>query len=43
MKALHDIKEPLEELNNMVGMKILKNIYHNKLDSERIVSRILGM
>ena len=25
MKALHDIKEPLEELNNMVGMKNLKN------------------
>jgi len=24
MKALHDIKEPLEELNNMVGMKDLK-------------------
>lgn len=25
MKALHNIKEPLEELNNMVGMKELKN------------------
>jgi SpoVK/Ycf46/Vps4 family AAA+-type ATPase len=25
MKALHDIKEPLEELNNMIGMKELKN------------------
>lgn len=25
MKALHDIKEPLEELNNMIGMKHLKN------------------
>jgi SpoVK/Ycf46/Vps4 family AAA+-type ATPase len=25
MKALHNIKEPLEELNNMVGMKDLKN------------------
>jgi len=25
MTALHDIKEPLEELNNMVGMKDLKN------------------
>ena len=25
MKALHDIKEPLEELNNMIGMKDLKN------------------
>lgn len=25
MKALHDIKEPLEELNNMIGMKGLKN------------------
>jgi SpoVK/Ycf46/Vps4 family AAA+-type ATPase len=25
MKALHDIKEPLEELNNMVGMVSLKN------------------
>lgn len=25
MKALHDIKEPLEELNNMIGMKCLKN------------------
>lgn len=25
MNALHDIKEPLEELNNMVGMKDLKN------------------
>jgi SpoVK/Ycf46/Vps4 family AAA+-type ATPase len=24
MKALHDIKEPLEELNNMIGMKELK-------------------
>jgi SpoVK/Ycf46/Vps4 family AAA+-type ATPase len=24
MKALHDIKEPLEELNNMIGMKDLK-------------------
>jgi SpoVK/Ycf46/Vps4 family AAA+-type ATPase len=25
MKALHDIKEPLEELNTMIGMKDLKN------------------
>ena len=25
MKALHDIKEPLIELNNMIGMKDLKN------------------
>lgn len=25
MKALHSIKEPLEELNNMIGMKELKN------------------
>jgi tRNA A37 threonylcarbamoyltransferase TsaD len=25
MQALHDIKEPLEELNNMIGMKNLKN------------------
>jgi SpoVK/Ycf46/Vps4 family AAA+-type ATPase len=25
MKALHNIKEPLEELNNMIGMKYLKN------------------
>jgi SpoVK/Ycf46/Vps4 family AAA+-type ATPase len=25
MKALHDIKEPLQELNNMIGMKELKN------------------
>jgi SpoVK/Ycf46/Vps4 family AAA+-type ATPase len=25
MKALHNIKEPLEELNNMIGMKDLKN------------------
>jgi SpoVK/Ycf46/Vps4 family AAA+-type ATPase len=25
MKALHDIKEPLEELNNMIGMAQLKN------------------
>jgi len=25
MKSLHNIKEPLEELNNMVGMKDLKN------------------
>jgi SpoVK/Ycf46/Vps4 family AAA+-type ATPase len=25
MKALHSIKEPLEELNNMIGMKDLKN------------------
>ena len=25
MKALHNIKEPLEELNNMIGMKELKN------------------
>jgi SpoVK/Ycf46/Vps4 family AAA+-type ATPase len=25
MKALHDIKEPLEELNNMIGMKELKS------------------
>jgi len=25
MKALHDIKQPLEELNNMIGMKDLKN------------------
>jgi ATP-dependent 26S proteasome regulatory subunit len=25
MKALHAIKEPLEELNNMIGMKQLKN------------------
>jgi SpoVK/Ycf46/Vps4 family AAA+-type ATPase len=25
IKALHEIKEPLEELNNMVGMKDLKN------------------
>jgi hypothetical protein len=25
MKALHDIKEPLIELNNMIGMKTLKN------------------
>ena len=25
MKALHDIAEPLEELNNMIGMKYLKN------------------
>jgi SpoVK/Ycf46/Vps4 family AAA+-type ATPase len=25
IKALHDIKEPLEELNNMIGMKDLKN------------------
>lgn len=25
MKCLHDIKEPLEELNNMVGMSSLKN------------------
>ena len=25
MKALHDIKEPLEELNNMIGIKELKN------------------
>jgi len=25
MKTLHDIKEPLEELNNMIGMKDLKN------------------
>lgn len=25
MKALHDIKEPLEELNNMIGMNDLKN------------------
>jgi len=25
MKALHDIKEPLIELNNMIGMKELKN------------------
>jgi len=25
MKALHDIKEPLEELNNMIGMASLKN------------------
>jgi len=25
MKAIHNIKEPLEELNNMIGMKDLKN------------------
>ncbi len=25
MKSLHDIKEPLEELNNMIGMNNLKN------------------
>jgi len=25
MKSLHNIKEPLEELNNMIGMKDLKN------------------
>ena len=25
IKVLHDIKEPLEELNNMIGMKELKN------------------
>jgi SpoVK/Ycf46/Vps4 family AAA+-type ATPase len=25
MKALHDIAEPLEDLNNMIGMKYLKN------------------
>jgi ATP-dependent 26S proteasome regulatory subunit len=25
MKALHNIKEPLEELNNMIGMKGIKN------------------
>jgi SpoVK/Ycf46/Vps4 family AAA+-type ATPase len=25
MKALHNVKEPLEELNNMIGMKNLKN------------------
>jgi SpoVK/Ycf46/Vps4 family AAA+-type ATPase len=25
MKALHEIKEPLQELNNMIGMKELKN------------------
>jgi SpoVK/Ycf46/Vps4 family AAA+-type ATPase len=25
MKALHNIKEPLTELNNMIGMKDLKN------------------
>ena len=25
MKALHNIKEPLDELNNMIGMKDLKN------------------
>ena len=25
MKVLHDIKEPLNELNNMIGMKDLKN------------------
>jgi SpoVK/Ycf46/Vps4 family AAA+-type ATPase len=25
MRCLHDIKEPLEELNNMIGMKDLKN------------------
>ncbi len=25
MEALHEIKEPLEELNNMIGMKDLKN------------------
>jgi SpoVK/Ycf46/Vps4 family AAA+-type ATPase len=25
MKALHNIREPLEELNNMIGMKDLKN------------------
>ena len=25
MKALHDIKEPLQELNNMIGMKDLKS------------------
>ena len=25
MKALHNIKEPLEDLNNMIGMKQLKN------------------
>jgi len=25
MQALHDIKEPLDELNNMIGMKGLKN------------------
>lgn len=25
MQALHDIKEPLEELNNMIGMEDLKN------------------
>jgi SpoVK/Ycf46/Vps4 family AAA+-type ATPase len=25
MKTLHEIKEPLEELNNMIGMKDLKN------------------
>jgi len=25
MKSLHNIKEPLEELNNMIGMKELKN------------------
>jgi len=25
IKSLHDIKEPLEELNNMIGMKDLKN------------------
>ena len=25
MKALHDIKEPLQELNNMIGMKDIKN------------------
>ena len=25
LKTLHDIKEPLEELNNMIGMKDLKN------------------
>ena len=25
MKILHDIKEPLQELNNMIGMKELKN------------------
>jgi hypothetical protein len=25
MTILHNIKEPLEELNNMIGMKDLKN------------------
>ena len=32
MKALHKIKEPLTELNNMIGMKNLK---------ENIVDQIL--